>query len=158
MAYNFKSIADVEVVAEPAESANVLIEENGVIKKAPKTAVGGAGSTGGNEELDLDIDMISDGERNWSYTTNFINTFENIKNKLLNGIKPKCKAKVLATAWAGDSSIKAVEVFDSLQVYYQPEDGAAEISERIVFLGVGANVSPKITLFLDGELFVSHKQ
>jgi hypothetical protein len=43
MAYNFKSIADVEVVAEPAESANVLIEENGVIKKAPKTAVGGAG-------------------------------------------------------------------------------------------------------------------
>ena len=45
MAYNFKSIADVEVVAEPAESANVLIEENGVIKKAPKTAVGGAGET-----------------------------------------------------------------------------------------------------------------
>ena len=43
MAYNFKSIADVEVVAEPAESANVLIEENGVIKKAPKTAVGGGG-------------------------------------------------------------------------------------------------------------------
>lgn len=43
MAYNFKSIADVEVVAEPAESANVLIEESGVIKKAPKTAVGGAG-------------------------------------------------------------------------------------------------------------------
>jgi hypothetical protein len=41
MSYNFKSIADVEVVAEPAESANVLIEENGVIKKAPKTAVGG---------------------------------------------------------------------------------------------------------------------
>lgn len=43
MAYNFKSIADVEVVAEPTESANVLIEENGVIKKTPKTAVGGAG-------------------------------------------------------------------------------------------------------------------
>ena len=44
MAYNFKSIADVEVVAEPLETANVLIEENGVIKKAPKTAVGGAGN------------------------------------------------------------------------------------------------------------------
>lgn len=43
MAYNFKSIADVEVVAEPTKSANVLIEEDGVIKKAPKTAVGGAG-------------------------------------------------------------------------------------------------------------------
>lgn len=44
MAYNFKSIADVEVVVEPAESASVLIEENGVIKKAPKTAVGGGGA------------------------------------------------------------------------------------------------------------------
>lgn len=38
----FKRLSDVEVVAEPAESANVLIEEDGVIKKAPKTAVGGS--------------------------------------------------------------------------------------------------------------------
>lgn len=43
MSYEFKSINDIEVVAEPTESANVLIEENGVIKKAPKTAVDGAG-------------------------------------------------------------------------------------------------------------------
>lgn len=42
----FKRLSDVEVVAEPTESANVLIEENGVIKKAPKTAVGGAGGAG----------------------------------------------------------------------------------------------------------------
>lgn len=39
----FKKLSDVEVVAEPAETANVLIEEDGVIKKAPKTAVGGNG-------------------------------------------------------------------------------------------------------------------
>lgn len=44
MSYEFKSIADVEVVAEPSKSANVLIEENGIIKKAPKTAVGGVKS------------------------------------------------------------------------------------------------------------------
>jgi hypothetical protein len=37
----FKKLSDVEVVAEPTESTNVLIEEDGVIKKAPKTAVGG---------------------------------------------------------------------------------------------------------------------
>ena len=37
----FRKLSDVEIVAEPAESANVLIEENGIIKKAPKTAVGG---------------------------------------------------------------------------------------------------------------------
>ena len=41
MSYEFKKLSDVDVVAEPTESANVLIEENGVIKKAPKTAVGG---------------------------------------------------------------------------------------------------------------------
>lgn len=40
MSYDFKRLSDVEVVAEPAESANVLIEENGVIKKASKDAVG----------------------------------------------------------------------------------------------------------------------
>lgn len=45
MAYNFKSIADVDMVEAPAETANVLIEEDGIIKKAPKTAVGGAGGS-----------------------------------------------------------------------------------------------------------------
>jgi hypothetical protein len=55
MAYNFKSIADVEVVAEPAESANVLIEEDGVIKKAPKTAVGGGSSS--SDEFDVVIEI-----------------------------------------------------------------------------------------------------
>ena len=43
MSYNFKSIADTQVVAEPSESVHVLIEENGEIKRAPKTAVGGSG-------------------------------------------------------------------------------------------------------------------
>lgn len=43
MAYNFKSIADVEVVEKPVDTANVLIEEDGVVKKAPMSAVGGAG-------------------------------------------------------------------------------------------------------------------
>lgn len=52
----FKRLSDVEVVAEPTESANVLIEENGVIKKAPKTAVGGAGG-GGGETPDLVISI-----------------------------------------------------------------------------------------------------
>ena len=42
----FKRLSDVEVVVEPTESANVLIEENGVIKKAPKTTVGGANNGG----------------------------------------------------------------------------------------------------------------
>ncbi len=33
MAYEFKKLSDVEVVEAPANNANILIEENGVIKK-----------------------------------------------------------------------------------------------------------------------------
>ena len=68
MPYNFKSIADVKVVNEPSDSANVLIEENGEIKKAPKTAVGG-----GNTEWDAVIECdISGGDSRFvsgSYNT-----------------------------------------------------------------------------------------
>lgn len=46
MAYEFKKLSDVAAVETPADTANVLIEEDGVIKKAPKSAVGGAGSSG----------------------------------------------------------------------------------------------------------------
>lgn len=54
----FKKLSDVEVVAEPTESANVLIEENGVIKKAPVSEVGG----GSNFDLDVLITpTLSDG-------------------------------------------------------------------------------------------------
>ena len=39
----FKKLSAVETVESVGEYANVLIEENGVIKKAPKTVVGGNG-------------------------------------------------------------------------------------------------------------------
>lgn len=72
MSYEFKKLSDVDVVAEPAESANVLIEENGVIKKAPKTAVGG-----GNEPIlifhELGNNLIS---CNYSYDE-IINLLDN---------------------------------------------------------------------------------
>jgi hypothetical protein len=56
MSYEFKRLSDVEVVETPTDTANVLIEEDGVIKKAPKTAVGGAG---GNEEWDAVIEITA---------------------------------------------------------------------------------------------------
>lgn len=42
----FKKLSEVEAVRAVQDNANVLIEENGVIKKAPKTAVGGGGGSG----------------------------------------------------------------------------------------------------------------
>lgn len=41
MAYEFKKLSDVAVVETPADTANVLIEEGGVIKKVAKGEVGG---------------------------------------------------------------------------------------------------------------------
>jgi hypothetical protein len=37
----FKKLSEVEIVESPADNANVLIEEEGVIKKVAKSAVGG---------------------------------------------------------------------------------------------------------------------
>lgn len=37
----FKKLSAVEAVAEPTETAHVLIEENGVVKRVPKDEVGG---------------------------------------------------------------------------------------------------------------------
>ena len=82
MAYNFKSIADVEVVAEPAESANVLIEENGVIKKAPKTAVGG------NTEWDAIFELV-EGNSGYFYSMELVSgSYEDLKEKIFSGILP----------------------------------------------------------------------
>ena len=43
MATEFKKLSEVDVLEEAAETAHVLIEENGEIYRVPKTAVGGAG-------------------------------------------------------------------------------------------------------------------
>jgi hypothetical protein len=66
MAYEFKKLSDVDIVETPSETANVLIEEDGVIKKAPKTAVGGGGSAGevSNSNWDAIIKFGNDSDRN----------------------------------------------------------------------------------------------
>ena len=82
MAFEFKKLSDVEVVVEPSESTNVLIEENGVIKKAPKTAVGGANGASG---FDMIVHTVVDeyGEpMNANLTYGDAN---NVKQKINNG-------------------------------------------------------------------------
>lgn len=77
----FKKLSDVEVVAEPAESANVLIEENGVIKKAPKTAVGGG------ETSDLVISINA--QPHDSITANIITFTEGSIDNVLSALSEK---------------------------------------------------------------------
>lgn len=90
MAYDFKKLSDVEAVAKPAESTNVLIEENGVIKKAPKTAVGG-----GNMDAVIKFTHDPDNERDvW---------------KLLSGSYDELHAKIMAGKFVNAMLIKINE-------------------------------------------------
>jgi hypothetical protein len=103
MAYNFKSIADVEVVAEPTESANVLIEENGEVKKAPKTAVGGA------NKWDAVIEYYNDDD---FYIKLISGDYKTIYNKIMVE-KEIPQIKVISTynyygPWHGVSSASAM--------------------------------------------------
>lgn len=62
MAYEFTKLSDVAVAETPADNSHVLIEEDGVIKKAPKTAVGGGGEPTTVIKISTDYwdDMTSD--------------------------------------------------------------------------------------------------
>ena len=149
----FKKLSDVEIVETPAETANVLIEEDGVIKKAPKTSVGGSG------EWDLDWELVGtyvedgegNGNMNLDYTINTINTFENIKNKILSGIQPKCKTKVTTTGWGKmDSSLKYTESLDFMYAVYYPAAGTDP--ESIYFKNWGAATSPYLSLDADNNI------
>lgn len=85
----FKRLSDVEVVAEPTETANVLIEENGVIKKAPKTAVGGGDEW--DMIIDLGTEIVADND-----VTLELGSYNDIKVKLDSNIFPNvlCKAEL----------------------------------------------------------------
>lgn len=81
---DFTKLADVESVEEPADGTNVLIEENGVIKKAPKTAVGGSGKlvVKITESVFVD-DWKETGHSGYDLTD--ILTYEEAKNAILTG-------------------------------------------------------------------------
>ena len=81
----FKRLSDVEVVAEPTESANVLIEENGVIKKAPKTAVGGG------DKWDVVIEWYDTDDDN--HLTLISGDYQTVYNKIMDGEVPKIMIK-----------------------------------------------------------------
>lgn len=120
MAYNFKSIADVEVVAEPAESANVLIEENGVIKKAPKTAVGGAG---GEADLVIALTMRIDNNNPESEDTSVTiesGGLEAVAEALKAGSPPvvKCKRYYLTSGFNTSYAVAEGGVYDCNVYYY----------------------------------------
>lgn len=106
----FKRLSDVEVVAEPTESANVLIEENGVIKKAPNAAVGG----GYDAVIDLgvfstyDLTDLTDG-------TIPAGIVKMIEAKIAAGEMPKLKGIITFSYY--DSLLSSVFEFTAVGAY-----------------------------------------
>lgn len=85
--FEFTSLGSVGVVEEVSETATVLIEEGGAIKRAPKSQVGGGSS---NWDAEIEVDRI-----------NYVNTlisgnYNDIYNKIMNGEAPNIKIKVIA--------------------------------------------------------------
>ena len=93
MAYEFKKLSDVDVVETTNDSTNVLIEENGVIKKAPKTTFGSANSN--VESADLVIEVNGDfliTEDNYSIVEG---STEAVINAMREGRVPNVKIRFL---------------------------------------------------------------
>ena len=110
----FKRLSDVEVVAEPTETANVLIEENGVIKKAPKTAVGGSGSSEWDAIIEYaDID-------NTKYVNLISGDCMTVGTKIINGEVPNILIKGTTQygdfAYGAERAISAYVMGDSVLI------------------------------------------
>ena len=119
----FKRLSDVEVVAEPTESANVLIEEDGVIKKAPKTAVGG-GSTEWDAVIEISSDYTSLGSITVDALTLVSGGYDAIAEKAAAGEQPKVLFRW--KWWYGDLSYS--EFWTATSVVVGAEDGMSVLS------------------------------
>ena len=116
----FKKLSAVETVEAVSDTANVLIGEDGVIKKAPKTAVGGAG-----EETDMVIALtapFSYGEPVSENTTVTIESgsLEAVANALREGRPPvvKCKRYHVINGFYTSWPILEGGVYDCDVYYY----------------------------------------
>lgn len=136
----FKKLSAVEAVETVSETANVLIEENGVIKRAAKSEIGAQADWAETDEnspafiknkpeYDLNIEVVAsyysnedEGDGfNIEYTVKSINTFNNIKNKFFGASVPKCTAKLSYQQWGNTESLYVIESVDGYISYY-PEN------------------------------------
>ena len=106
----FKKLSAVETVEAVSETANVLIEENGVIKRAAKNEIGAQADWAEMdenspafiknkpiEEYDLDVSVtVSYSDDNGSMFESNINSgsFDKVKNKILKNEHPNIRMQV----------------------------------------------------------------
>lgn len=154
----FKKLSAVEMVEAVDQATTVLIEKDGVIKRAPKnevnvqadwaeTSSSSPAFIKNKPECDLDIEIVAsyysnedDGDGfNIEYTVKSINTFNNIKNKVFGTSVPKCTAKLSSQQLGNTESPYAIEFIDGYVTYF-PENYMDGSPEFIQFIFYGNNV------------------
>lgn len=159
----FKKLSAVEAVEAVSETANVLIEENGVIKRAAKSEIGAQADWAEMDEnspafiknkpecvLDIDITCSYDPDADdmiISYNINKIDSYENIKNRIFNGELQECKSKLHYQTWGNADSGYMTEVTAFNFIVYNPQ--TLETPEHIMFSIYGENFGFFIPLTAD---------
>lgn len=149
----FKKLSAVEMVEAVDQATTVLIEKDGVIKRAPKNKIGAQADWTETDssspafiknkpEYVLDIDVTSnyDPEDGWAidYNVNKIDTYANIKNRIFNGELQKCKCKASCQDPDNENSGYTTEVIDGLITCNPEIDGGDP--EHIIFSFWGFNM------------------
>lgn len=110
MALEFTRLSDVELVVEATETANVLIEEGGEIKRVPKTEVGG-----GKSEWDAVIKIINTGGDDDGISV-VGGSYNAVHNKILL-----------------DNEVPRIKIISEAEVYYSVYYTVFEADETIIF-------------------------
>lgn len=156
---NLKSITELPV-AESAEGLNLIVNDNGSAKQIAASAVGAQADwaeTDENspayvknkpaEELDLDVEVIinapdGEGNRTHSYSINHVNTFENIKNKMVNGETLRHKVKFIE--YGDDEVFWYLNVTPEIQYYI-------ENGNEFIYFGFAGLVDYSVYLLLNPD-------
>ena len=152
----FKKLSAVEMVEAVDQAATVLIEKDGVIKRAPKNEVNVQADWAETDSsspafiknkpveeyvLDLDVTCNYDPDADdWAidYNVNKIDTYANIKNRIFNGELQKCKCKTSCQEFGNENSGYTTEVIDGLITCNPEIDGGDP--EHIAFGFWGFNI------------------
>ena len=168
---NFKNITDLPV-AESAEGLNLIVNDNGSAKQIAASAVGAQADWAEMdenspafiknkpvEEWDLDIacNLVFSAENNnynleaSEYIVNS-GTFEGIKNKILNGMVPKIKARI-NTPSPVNTNINIMECVECQAIHF-PEGALGDNPEcvSIQFYSIILNSSVFLMLTPDNTI------
>lgn len=148
---NLKDINSVSELTEITGTEKVLLNVDGEAKQATVNLIKPA------EEWDLDIDVVGtwDAENeaeNVTYTMNSINTYENIKNKVLNGEPVKCKIKCTRQGFSADAPSHIESLGHVCTVAFIPAGFYDGNPDCLIFTSLGVSTAFAMSLVEDNTI------